>query len=249
MFGEDAELYDRCRPSYPAALFDAVASLVEAPARAIEVGCGTGKATGLLAARGVTGVAVDPDGRMAALAAARLASYRGWRVDVADFERWVPRDGDVPVDLVVSAQAWHWVEPDVRLAKGLSLLRPGGWLALVWNRPDADPSPLRQELDAVYAELAPGVPTDGPGSTGRRGPRELAEGGELADAPRRTYPWSHPYTPAEWTELLRTQSDHRLLPGSQLERLLASVAATIDSHGGVYVHPYVSLLVTFQKPR
>ena len=159
VFGEDAELYDRRRPSYPAALMDDIVGLVETPARAIDVGCGTGKATDLLAARGVTGVAVDPDARMAALAAARLASYRGWRVDVADFERWTPTNGDVPFDLVVSAQAWHWIDPAVRVAKGLSLLRSGGWLALVWNRPGDQSSALRQALDSIYAELVPEVPT------------------------------------------------------------------------------------------
>ena len=248
VFGEDADLYDRRRPSYPAALMDDVVALVETPARAIDIGCGTGKATELLAARGVTGVAVDPDARMAALAAARLARYRGWRVDLADFERWTSIDGDVPFDLVVSAQAWHWIDPAVRVAKGLSLLRPGGWLALIWNRPGAQSTPLRQALDSVYAELVPGVPTDGPGSTARRGPKELAEGGELAYAARRTYHWSHLYTSAEWIELLRTQSDHRLLPPSRLEPLLHAVAAAIDAHGGVYEHPYVSLLVTVQRP-
>lgn len=247
VFGEDPELYDRLRPSYPAALIDDVVALVEAPSRAIDVGCGTGKATALLAARGVTGVAVDPDPRMTALAATRLAGYQDWRVDVSDFEHWTPSDGDVPFDLVVSAQAWHWIDPDVRVVKGMSLLRPGGWLALVWNRPAADASPLRQTLDSVYAELAPEVPTDGPGSTARCGPKELAEDAELAHATRRAYPWSHRYTAAEWTDLLRTQSDHRLLPPRRLEALLHAVAAAIDAHGGVYEHPLMSLLVTAQR--
>lgn len=192
----------------------------------------------------MTGVAVDLDARMAALAAARLARYPGWRVDVADFERWTPTDDVVPFDLVVSAQAWHWIDPAVRVAKGLSLLRPGGWLALVWNRPAADTSPPARASTRSTPSWRPKFPTDGPGSTGRRGPKELAEGGELAHAARRTYAWSYRYTSGEWTDLLRTQSDHRLLPPSQLEVLLRAVAGAIDGYGGVYEHPYMSLLVT-----
>lgn len=62
---------------------------------------------------------------------------------------------------------------------------------------------------------------------------------------RATRPTASPIT--EWTELLRTQSDHRLLPPSRLEPLLHAVAAAIDAHGGVYEHAYVSLLVTVQR--
>jgi SAM-dependent methyltransferase len=36
-----------------------------------------------------------------------------------------------PFDLIVSATAFHWVDPGVGLAKAARLLRPGGWLALL----------------------------------------------------------------------------------------------------------------------
>lgn len=55
-FGRVAELYDRARPSYPAAAIDALleyGGLVPG-SRVVDVGAGTGQATELLAARGLT---------------------------------------------------------------------------------------------------------------------------------------------------------------------------------------------------
>ncbi|MGZ4350604.1 MAG: hypothetical protein ACXVRX_08795, partial [Solirubrobacteraceae bacterium] len=54
-FGQVAELYDRARPSYPAAAIDAVLAhgRLAPGVRIVEVGAGTGKATELLAGRGL----------------------------------------------------------------------------------------------------------------------------------------------------------------------------------------------------
>jgi hypothetical protein len=46
VFGEDAELYDRVRPSYPDELIDDVLRLVGTPCRAVDAGCGTGARSG-----------------------------------------------------------------------------------------------------------------------------------------------------------------------------------------------------------
>src|SRR2546421_6640760 len=49
-FGDDPARYDRARPSYPAELVDELMS--SRPARVLDVGCGTGIASRLFAARG-----------------------------------------------------------------------------------------------------------------------------------------------------------------------------------------------------
>jgi hypothetical protein len=46
VFGEAAELYDQARPSYPEALIDEVIAFAPPSPRVLEVGAGTGKATG-----------------------------------------------------------------------------------------------------------------------------------------------------------------------------------------------------------
>jgi ubiquinone/menaquinone biosynthesis C-methylase UbiE len=67
VFNEDAERYDRARPTYPGRMFDhLVAAGVGPGARVLEIGFGTGQATVALAERGYRVVAVE------------LGSARGW---------------------------------------------------------------------------------------------------------------------------------------------------------------------------
>lgn len=64
---------------------------------------------------------------MVAVARRRLgrAPVRFAVVSFEDFE------ADGAFDLVVSATAFHWVDPEVKFDKTARLLRPGGWLALL----------------------------------------------------------------------------------------------------------------------
>lgn len=250
MFGEEADLYDAARPSYPDALFDELVDLTGDGARVVDVGCGTGKALRALAEYGYTGVGVEAHPAMAEVARRRLPDRPPWRVDTSDFERWEPQPGDVPADLVTSAQAWHWIDPAVRMAKAHGLLRPGGWLAVFWNfSSDDNDTPADRALAAAYAREAPevgGLPT-------------IDERGEPAEWPGDTagldfglpihcdVPWAQAYTTAEWLDLLRTHSDHRLLEPTHLDRLLAAVGEAIDDHGGVYLHRYVARLYAVQR--
>src|ERR1700730_12715980 len=101
-FGDDAEQYDRARPAYPSNLIDHL--LRASPKLVVDAGCGTGIASRLLVARGGQVVGVEPDGRMAA-----IARRRGLAVEEGAFEDWDPAGRQF--DLLVSAQAWHWVDP------------------------------------------------------------------------------------------------------------------------------------------
>jgi SAM-dependent methyltransferase len=156
-YGEDAELYDRVRPHYPDALIDEVVALVGGAGRAVDAATGTGQAAVPLAARGLTGVAVDLDSLMAAVAERNLATAPGWRVAVAAFEDWAPEPGEAPFDLVVCAHAWHWFRPLAAFTNAHDLLRPGGWLALWWNGPEDFDRSARRAIISVYAAQAPEI--------------------------------------------------------------------------------------------
>lgn len=72
--------------------------------------------------------AIDLGPSMIAAAQQRLAR-RSVRFHVATFEDFDAPDGSF--DLVVSATAFHWIDPEVKFTKAARLLRPGGWLALL----------------------------------------------------------------------------------------------------------------------
>ncbi|HEY7073104.1 MAG TPA: class I SAM-dependent methyltransferase [Acidimicrobiales bacterium] len=244
VFGEDPERYDRARPAYPEALVDQLVAWVGAGARVVDVGCGTGKATGLLAARGMRGVGVEPHPAMAAVARRNLADRPGWRIDESGFEDWAPRPGDTPADLVTCAQAWHWLDPGVRLHKAHALLRPGGWLALWWNADAPDDSPVRRAVLDVYDRLEPGMDVlPSCGNLPRPGPDDpIPDGLGFGESVDREIHWSVTYTTAEWIDLLQTHSNHRLLPADRLGRLLDEVAAALDDQGGSYTYRYRCVL-------
>jgi trans-aconitate methyltransferase len=110
VFGTVAERYDRVRPSYPSVLVDEVIALAgDGPA--LEVGAGTGKATLLFAQRGFAVHAVEPSAEMASIARQRCADFPDVTIEESDFEDW---HGDRHTfALVFSAQAWHWVAPEL----------------------------------------------------------------------------------------------------------------------------------------
>ena len=198
----------------------------------------------LLAERGLEGVGVEPDARMAAVARRNLLHSPAWRVEVAEFETWAHDEPDF--DLVTCAQAWHWLDPASRLRRAHALLRAGGWLALWWNRPAEDHSALRTALDAVYADMAPELPPRGPASL------PFAPDGthpDLGFGPpvEREYPWSKLYSTTDWIQLLLSHSDHRLLDEDRRHRLLGAVAEVIDDHGGTYRHHYVCRLWAVER--
>lgn len=246
VFGEDAELYDRARPQYPVALVDEVLGLGPVSWMA-DAGCGTGKAATPFARRGIPGVGIEPDPAMAAVAERNLRGH-SWRVDVAPFEQWTPRGDDPALDLLVSGQAWHWFTPVVRYRRAAEVLRPGGWLALWWNRPATVENSTRRSLDAIYDRLAPRI---GHRGYPRRSTLELTDhndaGAIFGRALERVYPWERSYTATEWTDLLRTQSDHRMLAPELLSRLLEAIGEAIEIRGGSFSHPYVCVLWAGQR--
>lgn len=237
VFGEVAELYDRVRPGYPEALVDDVLALADPPvSRFLEVGPGTGKATILFARRGLEALALEPSPEMAAVAIRNLLHFPRVSIELSTLEDWQLRSE--PFDLVVSAQAWHWVNPELGYVKAHQALRPSGGLALFWNRTRWEDRALRAALETVYRDRAPELEARKPGFPGFTEPDDQDPAGEMAvsglfgPVNRRSYPGQREYSAGEYVELLQTQSDHRMLPAEQREHLLQGVTDVIEAAGG-----------------
>ncbi len=249
VFGDVAELYDRTRPGYPQALIDdliALAALKE-DGRALEVGAGTGQATTLFAGRGVPVLAIEPSPAMAAVARRNCAAFGNVEIVEADFERWDPAGERFA--LLYSAQAWHWIEPEVRYRRARQALASGAFLAAFWNRAAWGSSPLRDALSQVYRRAAPDLDADSPMHPDNLSPDDdSAWPAEIAaadgfEAPSVSlYDWSQDYSSAEYAGLLGTLSEIALLPHETRERLLSGVRGAIDEHGGVLTMPMLTHL-------
>ena len=237
VFGEIADDYDRARPSYPDAMFDAVMAYgsLQPGDAALEIGAGTGKATRGFSARGLMVHALEPSSGMA-----RVLRATGVEVEETEFGKWEAKEA--AFRLVFAAQAWHWVYDADRYEKAARTLAPGGTIALFWNKGRELPEPLRTDNDAAYDEHAPALT----GSVSRweldRTLDEIAAVEAFGAPTKRVFTWNHTYTTREWLTLLGTHSDHRILPEEQRIRLHAAVGHAWNKHGGQVEVTYETML-------
>lgn len=255
VFGEVAELYDSARAGYPDALVDDVLSFAGGGGsrlRAVEVGAGTGKATVSFAARGLEIVAIEPSAAMAEVARRKTAEFPDVRVEDSSFEKWPATGGSF--GLLYSAQAWHWITPEVRYVKAADMLAPGGVIALFWHCVQWNGEPLRDELEELYQRLAPDLLARHPTFPGLGRARsadvneaEIQHTGLFRNVTTRTYPWSATFTADTYASLLQTQSAHRMLAEDRRARLLDGVREIIAARGGEIEVPHATPLVMARR--
>jgi SAM-dependent methyltransferase len=143
-FGSAADVYERARPSYPPEAIDWLFERtgVGPGDTIVDLGAGTGKLTRLLAPSGARVVAVEPIPEMRAL------------IDVGEAidgtAESIPLE-DGSAALVTVAQAFHWFDLDRALPEIRRVLRPGGFLALVWNMRDLD-DPVQRGVEELLAK-------------------------------------------------------------------------------------------------
>jgi len=153
-FDQVADAYERGRPSYPA---DAVAHLIQtftisSSSTVLDLAAGTGKFTQLLVSSGARIIVVEPlEGMRAKLAAHNLA------VEILSGSAEAVPLADASVDVVTIAQAFHWFANERALAEIHRVLRPGGGLALIWNRRDTT-QPVQHALEALMEPYRGDVP-------------------------------------------------------------------------------------------
>ena len=232
-FDEAAELYDRARPGYPLALFSDLAELADLVpgSRVLEIGCGTGQATLPLAERGYAIVAVELGSGLAAVARRRLAACPAVTVVVSAFEDWpLPAQR---FDAVVSATAFHWLDPAIRVSKSADALRARGTLATISAHHIAGgDTAFFAEVQECYERWDPATP---PGLRLERPDEIPFDRDELDRSDRfgpptfRRYEWEQMYSTTAYLDVLQTYSGHRLLRHDLRDGLLACIADLIDT--------------------
>lgn len=219
-FGSAAEQYERFRPGYPREVLEAVVEYAGRPVQSsLEVGAGTGKATRLLASRGMSVTALEPD---AAMAAVLERTTRGLPVElvVSTFEQYPTTRR---FDLVCAAAAWHWTDPATRWARAVDLLLPGGVLAL-FGRPAELCDP---ELFAAVEQIESQVLPDEGASVHAWSVEQMSAAEGLADCVRRSFGHVETMTAAQYLGRLGTVSAYRMLSPAALAAALRRIATVL----------------------
>lgn len=133
-FSRQAEAYARGRPDYPSELSHWLRDALHlAPGKSVvDLGAGTGKFTPLLLSSGATVIAVEPVDAMRAQLSSLLPDVRALSGSAESMSL-----ADASVDAVVCAQAFHWFATSDALQEIRRVLKPGGWLGLIWNVRDS----------------------------------------------------------------------------------------------------------------
>jgi SAM-dependent methyltransferase len=245
-FDSAARLYDEVRPRYPAQLIEDLLAWSALPpdGRILEIGCGPGTATLPLARRGYAMLCLELGRELAALAAENCRPFPRVRVQHVAFEDWLLQER--AFDLLISAQAFHWIAPEIGYAKAAAALKETGTLALFWNLSPRPQTDFFRALAQVYQAKAPQL-----ADSGKTKPletqveltlRDINASGLFGPVTLKRYPWIERYTASQYVKLLNTYSDHRRLSQKTQRALFAGVRELIEHFGGVMERPYVAVL-------
>ncbi len=134
-FSGRVERYIAFRPSYPKELLLFMKDelgLAESHSIA-DVGSGTGLLSKLFLDNGNIVYGVEPNAEMRAAAEAWLEDEPGFR-SISGRAEEMPPLKDHEVDYIVAGQAFHWFDAAAARGEFGRILKPGGWVVLVWNR-------------------------------------------------------------------------------------------------------------------
>lgn len=67
-------------------------------------------------------------------------------IDVASSEDWIYTE-DQKYDMIYSAQAFHWINKDIKYQKCYELLKDNGYLVLFWYNPSGHKFPVTIDID------------------------------------------------------------------------------------------------------
>jgi SAM-dependent methyltransferase len=249
-FDQDAPLYDEVRPGYPNALFEDIIKFSKIPedGRILEIGCGTAQATLPFAERGYAIHCIELGANMAAIAKQKLSAYPMVQVSVSNFEEYPLEERTF--DLVISATAFHWIDPEVGYRKAAEVLKPDGTLALYWNKPvqtqvSADYfQSIQNVYERVVPEMAkrfPGLPH--PDTIPTPIKDEIDRSRMFGEVAVLKYRWETEYTAQAYIQLLNTYSDHIALEKETRAELFDGIENLIETKfDGRIVKEHVSIL-------
>jgi SAM-dependent methyltransferase len=249
-FDETADLYDEVRPGYADSIIESIVSGSAVPphGRLLEISAGTGQITVPLAARGYRIRALEPGAALAQRCRVNCQPWCGVEVIEQRFEDFTGPEASF--DLLVSAQAFHWIEPVSGFARGAAFLKPGGAIALVWHFDVSGDT-------AFYAATAPVYDRYFPSETGRICPslpsqamnceRALAASPAFASATEIRHRWSQIYPQAQYLKLLQTHSPVLGLTPAARANFLSEIGALIRRQGGAVQREYETYLLVARR--
>jgi SAM-dependent methyltransferase len=148
-FSHRVENYVRYRPGYPPEVVRTLkAECGLAPSHVIaDVASGTGIWTRMLLENGNPVFGVEPNAGMREASERLLASFPHF-ISIAGTAEETTLAGQT-VDFVTAAQAAHWFDRERARREFVRILKPGGWLVLLWNERLVDSTKFLRDYEQL----------------------------------------------------------------------------------------------------
>jgi SAM-dependent methyltransferase len=146
-FSNRVENYMKYRPGYPPQLIALLQEKCGLTPQSLvaDIGSGTGMLSELLLKNGNTVFGVEPGREMRAAAERLLRNYENFKsIDGKAEQTGLPSGS---VDLITAAQAFHWFDQERARLEFVRILKPNGWVALIWNERRLDSSQFLVEYE------------------------------------------------------------------------------------------------------
>jgi SAM-dependent methyltransferase len=153
-FSTRVENYIKYRPSYPIEVLELMRARcgLAATSMVADIGSGTGILTELLLETGATVFAVEPNKEMREAAERLLSDYGRFRSIKGTAEATTLPEASV--DLITASQAFHWFDIPKSRRELARILRPRGWIVLIWNERPTDAGAFLDEYDTLLRRHA-----------------------------------------------------------------------------------------------
>jgi SAM-dependent methyltransferase len=234
-YGSVADDYNKVRPRYPQNLTDRVVELAQlssdatilevgcgpSDATILEVGCGPGNATISFARLGFSIVCLEPNPEFCRLVQHNCQEYPLVKILNISLEEWQLEASKF--DVVLAANSWHWIPPEVKYSKSAQALRDNGFLILLWNmtpEPNYEahaPSLTRYEGREMQEEILRGFG------------QNILDSGLFRDLISEQIPCNVSYSTDDYLMLLNTFSQYRAIAPQTKNSLFEGLKDKLES--------------------
>ena len=248
-FNASADYYDKFRPTYPENLvIDIIKKTgVNSKSKILEIGAGSGKATELFVKRGLNITCIEPGSNLAAEGKKKFQHTNQVKYIISRFEEWQEVSGFY--DLIISAQAFHWVPKPLGYEKCFNALKTDKHMALFWNFYLSSGEEVDVELQDLFKEY-PVAYLDSKESLENRINQNIDEIkgiGLFKNIEVIRYPWSQVYSIEDYIGFLKTGNGYLILNNEKKEIVEDKVREIMGRHGGNITKFYECTLFLAQK--
>jgi SAM-dependent methyltransferase len=153
-FSNRVENYVKFRPDYPREILTTLHDRtgLHSTWRIADIGSGTGISTRMFLENGNEVFGVEPNADMRRAGETFLSRFPNFHsIDGSAEETALP---EWSIDTIVSAQAFHWFDPDRCKPEFIRILKPGGWCVLIWNERKTGGSPFLEGYEALLKKYS-----------------------------------------------------------------------------------------------